>query len=104
MRFAESWKAVWEGRVLHISGTTDRFPNDWSTASLRREHSDRGDATVRYTLEFHRDKEPFCDKDLVGPVHHYETSVPSGASRVRVTTPDGQDFVEFELPRRRFWW
>lgn len=34
MNFKETWKAEWENGALHISGVTDRFPNEFSTASL----------------------------------------------------------------------
>jgi hypothetical protein len=36
MDLRNSWRAAWEPDGLHISGTTDLFPNDFSTAQLRR--------------------------------------------------------------------
>ncbi len=79
---------------------TDLFPNDFSTASLHREDASDEPDTVAYRLVFHRDKEPFCDKNLVGPVHYWEPSVPAGVRRIRIIFPDDRDGVELEVPRR----
>src|SRR6266853_4608229 len=79
-----SWKAEFEGNTLHISGTT-RYPNDFSTASLERVDSHSGSEVVSYRVVFHRDKEPFCGPDLIGPVHHFERHLLAGTVRIRVT-------------------
>ena len=100
MSIDDSWRADWEAGGLHVSGMTDLFPNGFSTASLRREDAVDDPDTVTYRLVFHRDKEPFCDKDLVGPVHHWERSVPAGVRRIRIVFPDGRGGVELAVPRR----
>jgi hypothetical protein len=91
-----SWKAEFEGRTLHISGIA-KYPNDFSTASLERVDLDVGAAVVSYRVVFHRDKEPFCGTDLIGPVHFYERDLPAGATRIRVTV--GTEQVEFPIER-----
>jgi hypothetical protein len=100
MSVEDSWRADWEAGGLHISGMTDLFPNDFSTASLHREDALQYPDTVTYRLVFHRDKEPFCDKDLVGPVHYWEASLPAGVHRIRIIFPDGRGGVEIAIPRR----
>jgi|SRR5688572_13613264 hypothetical protein len=92
-----SWKAEFEGSTLHISGVA-KYPNDFSTASLERVDSDAGSDVVSYRVVFHRDKEPFCDLDLIGPVHYYEQHLPNGAARIRVTV--GTEQIEFPIPYR----
>jgi hypothetical protein len=44
--------------------------------------SNVGPEVVSYRVVFHRDKEPYCGPDLIGPVHYYERNVPPGAIRV----------------------
>jgi hypothetical protein len=100
MRFGDSWRAVWVVDALHVSGMTDLFPNDFSTASLRREEKLDDAMTVVYSLVFDRDKEPFCDEDRVGPVHFFERSLPVKARRLRVLLPDAEGSIELEIPRR----
>ncbi|MBW3624973.1 MAG: hypothetical protein KY468_16365, partial [Armatimonadetes bacterium] len=68
VNYRESWRAVIEDGVLHISGITDKFPYDFFTSGLERLGSS-GDMLL-FRLVFHRDKEPFCDSNLVGPVYH----------------------------------
>jgi hypothetical protein len=89
-----SWKAEFDGGTLHISGVVE-FPNDFSTASLERVDSHVGSEVVTYRVVFHRDKEPYCDPDLIGPVHYYERNLPLGARRIRVTV--GTKQVEFPI-------
>jgi hypothetical protein len=100
MSLDDSWRADWEARGLHISGTTDLFPNDFSTASLHRADGCDDPETVVYRLLFHRDKEPFCDTNRVGPVHYWEPSVPAAVRRIRIIFPDGRGSVELVVPRR----
>ena len=94
----ESWKAEFEGGALHISGIV-KYPNDFSTASLERVDSHDPDV-VSYRLEFHRDKEPFCGTDLMGPVHYRERHLPRRAVRIRVDV--GTEQIEFPIPRKFF--
>lgn len=100
MNFKDSWTAEWNGDVLHISGVTDRFPNTFSTASLKRIDSPSAGA-VSYQIEFHRDKEPFCDPDLVGPVHYFEQAFPSDVRLVTISVPGESDSATVQVPQRR---
>jgi hypothetical protein len=101
MNNPETWHAKWEGSVLHIDGTTDLFPNDFSTSHLRRRTTENecdGDV-VAYDIGFARDKEPFCTKNLIGSVHHWERAVPEAAKRIRIYA-DVDDFVEIAIPNK----
>jgi hypothetical protein len=98
MNFRDSWKAEWENGALHISGTTDRFPYDFFTASLRRVRSD-DPGIARYEVVFGRDKEPFCGPDLVGPVHFWDR-IDLGVRTVRIFVPDDDEFAEVPVPAR----
>jgi len=91
-----SWKAEFEGNVLHISGVA-KFPNDFSTASLERVDSNAGHGVVSYRVVFHRDKQPHCGPDLIGPVHHDERLLPANAARIQVAV--GSELIEFPIPR-----
>jgi len=100
MGLRNSWQAAWENDRLHISGITDLFPNDFSTAQLRLESDDTAAKARIYRLVFSRDKEPFCGKDLIGPVHHYERGLPQTIEQVRVLSPDGVEAGTCMIPRR----
>ena len=91
-----SWRAEFEGGALHISGVA-KYPNDFSTASLERVDFDAGSGVVSYRVVFHRDKEPFCGPDLIGPVHYFERQLPAGATHIRVAV--GSELVEFPIRR-----
>jgi hypothetical protein len=90
--FAPFWKARFEDGRLHISGVA-KYPDDFSTASLERIGLQAG--VVSYRVVFHRDKEPYCGPDLIGPVHYFERHLPEGVSRIRVTVDTEQ--VEFPI-------
>jgi hypothetical protein len=91
------WEARFEGGTLHVSGSATKYPNDFSTATLVRRPDDPAQPDVLiYEVTFHRDKEPFCGPDLVGPVHYFESAVPAGKRRVRVIASEGT--FEFSLP------
>jgi hypothetical protein len=51
---------------------------------------------IVYRVVFHRDKEPFCGPDLIGPVHYYELHLPRDKTRIRVIAEEGI----FEFPIR----
>jgi len=89
MDFRNSWGATWQADGLHVAGTTDLFPNDFSTAQLHLETYDRLAGIRTYRLAFSRDKEPFCGKDLVGPVVHVDRFAPADTRVVRVVSPTG---------------
>ena len=99
MNHAETWIAKWEGSVLHISGTTDLFPNQFSTSHLQRRSSknEYDENVLTYEIGFARDKEPFCTKDLVGPVHYWERDIPKMAKLIRIYA-SADDCVEIPLP------
>ena len=80
-------------------GSATRYPDDHSTAGLAREPDDpAAPDLLLYRVVFHRDKEPFCDEDLIGPVHHYEPTVAPRKTRIRVTSPEG--VFDFPIPDR----
>jgi len=95
MNYRNTWKAVWENDVLHISGITDLFPNDFSTSDLER--LEDTDNKLTYKIIFHRDKEPFCDKDLVGPVHYFESDLPKNIKKLKIISKDNE-YVEITVP------
>jgi|SRR6185503_18794282 len=97
---SDSWSAEQEGSSLTIRGSAT-FPNDFSTASLKREQYSLLDGdTVTFELSFHRDKEPFCGPDLVGSVYHFERHIPPTVFRVRIVSELGEQF-EFHIGKRR---
>jgi hypothetical protein len=84
------WEARYQHGALHISGSATTFPNEYSTASLARQPDDPAfPELLVYRVVFCRDKEPFCDSSLVGPVHYFERLIPVGKTRIRVLAPDG---------------
>lgn len=99
MNLKETWEALWENGTLHIKGVTDEFPNDFSTSSLNLIGVSDDRLVLLYELVFHRDKEPFCDKDLVGPVHHWERNVANEIQRLMIRGADG-DCVVIPVPIR----
>jgi len=98
MDLRDSWRAAWERKLLHVSGMTNLYPNDFSTAQLRFDSDDKRTGTRTYRLGFARDKEPFCDKDRVGPVHHYDGYVPRHIRRIRVLSADGTELGTCAVP------
>jgi len=96
---SDTWSAELDGSSLTIRGSAT-FPNNFSTASLRRQQYSLADGdTLTFLLSFHRDKEPFCGPDLVGPVHHFARHVPDTVSRVRVVSESGEQF-EFPIGKQ----
>jgi hypothetical protein len=96
MSFSDSWTAHWESLGLHIAGMTDRVPNTFSTARLVHVPAEESD-TRTYRLMFGRDKEPYCDHNLVGPVHHLDSSAPRSVRRIRVLSGDGVEIAVFAV-------
>lgn len=69
----DGWAAV-SGSTLEVRGRA-RYPNAFSTATLEAiDAGTRPPRTRAFRLVFHRDKEPFCDLDLIGPVTYYDRS------------------------------
>jgi hypothetical protein len=91
------WEAHYDRGALHIAGSATRYPDDSSTASLAREPDDpSAPELLVYGVVFHRDKEHFCDVNLIGPVHYFERHVPAHKSRIRVIAAEG--VFEFPIP------
>lgn len=99
MNLKETWDVCWENGALHVQGVTDEFPNDFSTASLLRLGLSDDRHTIHYELVFHRDKEPFCGKDLVGPVDYWERNIPRELQTLMIRGSDG-DSVVLPVPER----
>jgi hypothetical protein len=94
---SSSWQAAFEDGTLHISGTA-KYPNSFSVAGLERVITQtREPGVLTYRVAFYRDKEPYCDSDLIGPVHHFERHLPAGIVRIRVLFDGGQ--VEIPVPK-----
>jgi hypothetical protein len=91
----KKWDANFEGEVLHITGIA-QFPNQFSTAGLERLKNSSADC-ISYRLTFYRDKEPYCDMNGIGPVHHYERHVSSEIQKIRIHTEEGTS----EIPIRK---
>jgi hypothetical protein len=93
---SKEWSAERQGSHLSIEGRAT-FPNDFSTARLRRKpYSLLDGSTLTFTLSFNRDKEPFCGANLIGGVRHLERNVPETVSKVRVVSELGEEF-EFAI-------
>ena len=88
-------RAIYRDGILRVEGQA-RFPNDFSTATLQPRPDDRrGTSPLQaFDLVFHRDKEPYCNTDLIGPVV-YEGRSPAFAVvdvvRVYVTADRYED-------------
>jgi hypothetical protein len=85
--------------TLCIEGQA-RYPNDFSTATLEPLF-DMPLASPRcqaFSVVFHRDKEPYCGPDLIGPVVYF-SQVP-GLAQVDVVrvyvTPDLHEDIRVE--------
>ena len=92
-------RAVYRDGHLRVEGRA-RYPNDFSTATLepRPEPSPMPSSRRAFSLVFHRDKEPFCDVDLIGPVAYCVRSADFAATEViRVyVTPDRYEDIRVE--------
>jgi hypothetical protein len=92
-------RAIVRGDTLQIEGRA-RYPNDFSTATLEPVF-DMPLASVAcqaFALVFHRDKEPHCGPDLIGPVVYFSRA--AGLSRIEVVrvyvTPDLHEDIRVE--------
>jgi hypothetical protein len=76
-------RAVFRGGTLRIEGRA-RYPNDFSTATLQPlVDMPLASSTCRaFAVVFHRDKEPYCGPDLIGPVVY--SSEAEGLAKVEV--------------------
>ncbi|HVE78210.1 MAG TPA: hypothetical protein VNA89_05095 [Gemmatimonadaceae bacterium] len=99
MTHSESWRAEWEGAILHIRGVSDLYPDDFSTASLMPDPASGAPHVLAYRIAFARDKEHFSS-GRVGPVDHWEHHVPAGVRIVRILTPAGEFVADVRIPGR----
>jgi len=62
-------RAVFRSGTLRVEGRA-RYPNDFSTATLEPlVNVPLASSTCQaFAVVFHRDKEPYCGPDLIGPV------------------------------------
>ena len=62
-------RAIFRAGVLRIEGRA-RYPNDFSTATLQPlfDVPLPSSKSQAFAVVFHRDKEPYCGPDLIGPV------------------------------------
>jgi hypothetical protein len=92
-------RATFRGGMLRVEGQA-RYPNDFSTATLEPlPGAVSGSPACRaYALAFNRDKEPFCDLDLIGPVVYYSSAADVGRIKVvRVyVTPEWYEDIPVE--------
>ena len=95
MNYKETWQVKWDKDVLYISGTTDLFPNNFSTSTLIKIDDEIG---LSYRIAFNRDKEPYCNKDLVGPVNYIEHNVPNGVKSIKIYGDEGE-YIELPIPK-----
>ena len=92
-------RAIFRDGTLRIEGRA-RYPTDFSTATLKPLF-DMPLASARcqaFAVVFHRDKEPYCGPDLVGPVIYF-SQAPGLAwlDLVRVyVTPDSFEDIRVE--------
>ena len=63
--------ALFRSGTLTIEGKV-RYPNDFSTARLEPVDEGRLASPTRraFAVAFHRDKEPYCGPDLIGPIYY----------------------------------
>ena len=91
-------RAVCRNGVLRIEGKA-RYPNDFSTATLEPLSEVPASPTRQaYALVFHRDKEPYCGPDLIGPVIYVSRA--KELARIEVVrvyvTPDSYEDIPIE--------
>lgn len=92
-------RAVFRDGTLRVEGQA-RYPNDFSTATLepRPGAPSPSPACQAYSLVFHRDKEPFCGLDRIGPVIYFSRA--PGLARVEVVrvyvTPEWYEDISVE--------
>jgi hypothetical protein len=65
-------RAIFRDGTLRIEGRA-RYPNDFSTATLEPlpRAPSASPAFQAFSVVFHRDKEPFCGLDRIGPVVYF---------------------------------
>jgi hypothetical protein len=92
-------RAIFRDGILRVEGRA-RYPNDYSTATLEPLLDGVLASPTRqaFAVVFHRDKEPFCGPDLIGPVVYYGRA--AGLARIEVVrvyvTPDSYEDIRVE--------
>ena len=85
--------------TLRVEGRA-RYPNDFSTATLEPiVDGPLTSSTCRaFAIAFHRDKEPYCGLDLIGPVVYVGRA--EGVTQIEVVrvyvTPDSYEDIHVE--------
>lgn len=76
-------RATFRGGTLRVEGRA-RYPNDFSTGTLEPLFDVPVPSSTfqAFAVVFHRDKEPFCGPDLVGPIVYYSQA--EGVARIDV--------------------
>lgn len=95
-------RAIIRNGTLQIEGRA-RYPNDFSTATLEPLAKASSPGLQAFSVAFHRDKEPFCGADLIGPVVYFSRS--PALKRLEVVrvyvTPESYEDIAVE---REAWW
>jgi hypothetical protein len=92
-------RATFRDGVLRVEGRA-RYPNDFSTATLEPLPGAPAvsPALQAFSVVFHRDKEPFCGLDMIGPVVYYSRA--PGLARLKTVrvyvTPDRYEDIHVE--------
>jgi hypothetical protein len=76
-------RAIFQDGTLRIEGQA-RYPNDFSTATLEPRPGAPSELPTlqEFSLVFHRDKEPFCAPDGIGPVVYFSRA--PGLARLEI--------------------
>ena len=94
-----SGRASFRSGTLRVEGRA-RYPNDFSTATLQPllDAAVASSTCLAFAVVFHRDKEPFCGPDLIGPVVYFSRG--AGLERIDMVrvyvTPDAYEDIHVE--------
>ncbi|HEY3012967.1 MAG TPA: hypothetical protein VGJ36_09485 [Gemmatimonadales bacterium] len=92
-------RAIFHDGTLRVEGRA-RYPNDFSTATLEPlpRTPSTSSALQAFSVVFHRDKEPFCGPDRIGPVVYFSRA--AGLARLEVVrvyvTPEWYEDIRIE--------
>jgi len=85
---------------FHIEGTV-RYPDRFSVGTFVPRPVADGDTAFEFDLQFNRDKEPYCDAELIGKAvfHRCDVTVPDTVDWIRVYLSD-EHVEKMSLERR----